>query len=49
MTNTILVVAETLGDSLAASTLATLTAARELADTIDVLVVGAQPGAAVDI
>ncbi|WP_017942692.1 MULTISPECIES: electron transfer flavoprotein subunit alpha/FixB family protein [unclassified Thioalkalivibrio] len=48
MTNTVLVVAETAGDSLAASTLVTLTAARELGGAIDVLVAGAQTGSAAE-
>ncbi|WP_018869279.1 MULTISPECIES: electron transfer flavoprotein subunit alpha/FixB family protein [unclassified Thioalkalivibrio] len=42
MTNTILVLAEATGDAVAPSTLATLTAARELGDTVDILVAGAQ-------
>ncbi|WP_018865563.1 MULTISPECIES: electron transfer flavoprotein subunit alpha/FixB family protein [unclassified Thioalkalivibrio] len=48
MANTILVVAETAGETLAASTLSTLTAARELDGPIDVLVAGARPAAAAE-
>jgi len=42
MTSTTLVLAETTGDNVAQSTLATLAAARELCDTLDVFVAGGQ-------
>lgn len=48
MTNTILVLAETTGDAVAPSTLATLTAARELGDSVDVVVAGARVGKAAE-
>ena len=48
MTNNILVLAETTGDAVAPSTLATLAAARKLGDTVDVLVAGAQVGKAAE-